>query len=78
MSIVQIEQDIALCAEKFPSLVCRAIGAQFIRNGNIALFEFERTDQGIRVISERHYQLVAPDKVTPEILKTYRERLPES
>ncbi len=29
MSTVQIEQDIALCAEKFPRLVCRPLGAQF-------------------------------------------------
>lgn len=27
---VQIEQDLALCAEKFPSLICRPIAAQFM------------------------------------------------
>lgn len=78
MSIVQIEQDIALCAEKFPSLVCRAIGAQFMTNGNMAMFEFESTEQGIRVLSEKHYHRVVPEEVTPELLQTYRERLPES
>lgn len=30
ISIVQIEQDFAICKHKFPSLICRPIGAQFI------------------------------------------------
>jgi hypothetical protein len=32
LSVVQIEQDFALCEAKFPSLVCRPIGAQFMRD----------------------------------------------
>jgi hypothetical protein len=75
---VQIEQDFAMCAAKFPSLICRAIGTQFMSNNKIALFEFENTVDGIRVVSEKHYSLVSAEEVTPEILKTYRERLPES
>ena len=31
-NIVQIKQDFALCAHKFPHLICRAIGAQFMKN----------------------------------------------
>jgi hypothetical protein len=77
ISIVQIEQDFALCYTKFPDLVCRPIGAQFLQENLIALFEFERTPEGVRVVSEKHYQLVNPDEVTPELLKTYRERLPK-
>jgi len=78
INVVQIEQDFAMCATKFPTLICRAIGAQFMKNQLIALFEFENSDEGIKVVSERHYQLVSPDEVTPELLKTYKERLPES
>ncbi len=54
LSIVQIEQDIALCGEKFSGLVCRAIGAQFMEDGVIALFEFENGKEGISVVSEKH------------------------
>lgn len=78
ISVVQIEQDYAMCSSKFPSLVCRAIGAQFMAYDNIALFEFENTTDGIRVVEEKHYKLVPAKDVTPEILRTYRERLPES
>jgi hypothetical protein len=74
LSVVQIEQDVAVCATKFPSLVCRPIGAQFMRNDVIALFEFEQNERGVVVCSEKHYKLVPPDEVTEEDLKTYRER----
>jgi hypothetical protein len=74
LSVVQIEQDIAVCVTKFPALVCRPIGAQFMRNDVIALFEFEQNDRGVVVCSEKHYKLVPPDEVTEEDLKAYRER----
>ena len=69
---VQIEQDLAVCSEKFPSLICRPVGAQFIRDDLIALFEFVRQDDDIKIASEKHYQLVAPDDVTDEDLASYR------
>src|SRR5437016_13219449 len=72
LGVVQIEQDIALCAEKFPSLVCRPIAAQFMRDEVIALFEFEVTDEQVTVRDEKHYRLVAPDQLTPEELAQYR------
>lgn len=75
LSIVQIEQDIALCGEKFSGLVCRAVGAQFMHDNVIALFEFENGKEGVSVVSEKHYKLVPPDQVTTEDLKTYRQRV---
>jgi hypothetical protein len=77
LSIVQIEQDMAVCAEKFPSLVCRPVGAQFMPNDVIALFEFEAGDQGIGVASEKHYKLVPPEEVTEADLQAYRQRASE-
>jgi hypothetical protein len=74
IGIVQIEQDFLLCASKFPKLICRAIAAQFIDNGLIALFEFEETKEGIKVSSEKHYRLVRPDELSSEELETYRIR----
>lgn len=41
LGVVQIEQDFAVCAEKFPSLICRPIAAQFMADDLIALFDFE-------------------------------------
>jgi hypothetical protein len=77
LSVVQIEQDMAMCAEKFPSLICRPIGAQFMLADVIALFEFEGGDQGVCVASERHYKLVPPEEVTDDDLRAYRQRTPE-
>ncbi|MFL6332576.1 MAG: DNA methyltransferase [Pyrinomonadaceae bacterium] len=78
LNIVQIEQDFALCASKFPDLICRPIGAQFMGKNLIALFEFESTAEGVRWSVEEHYRLVSPDEVTPGLLRSYRERLPNS
>jgi hypothetical protein len=79
LNVVQIEQDFALCASKFPSLICRPIGAQFMQGGNlIALFEFESTAEGVKIAQEEHYRLVPPGEVTPEVLRAYKERLPNT
>jgi hypothetical protein len=78
LNIVQIEQDFALCASKFPDLICRPIGAQFMGKNLIALFEFESTPEGVRWSVEEHYRLVSPDEVTPDVLRSYRERLPNT
>ena len=75
LSRVQIEQDIAVCAEKLPSLICRPVGAQFMKDDVIALFEFEQQGDDIRVASEKHYQLVPPEAVTDDDLLGYRQRL---
>ena len=72
---VQIEQDIALCAEKLPDLICRPIGTQWMREDVVALFEFEEVGEDIRVVSEKHYRLVQPDAITGEELSRYKRRL---
>ena len=78
LSRIQIEQDIAVCAEKLPALICQPVGLQLMRNDLIALFAFEQDGDEINVVSERHYQLVAPDAVSDEDLARYRQRLSES
>jgi hypothetical protein len=74
LGIVQIEQDIALCAAKFPDLLCRPVAAQFMPDGAIALFELELTKQGIAISSEKHYRLVRPEELSPEELRDYQQR----
>ena len=78
LGVVQIEQDFALCADKFPTLICRATAAQFMENDLIALFEFEVGGDGVGLSSEKHYRLVPPDEITPKILSSYLERSPRS
>ncbi len=77
LNIVQIEQDIAMCQEKFPDLICRPIGAQFMSEDIIALFIFEQNDTGISVSLEKHYRLVNPSEISPELLVEYSNRLPD-
>lgn len=77
LNVMQIEQDFAVCANKFPSLICRPIGAQFIADGAIVLFEFEQTEAGVRISSEKHYKLVTPDEVSIADLENYQRRKSE-
>ena len=75
MNVVQIEQDFAICANKFPTLICRPIGAQFMGGGIIALFELEQAEGTVRISAEKHYKLVPPEEVTKEDLESYRQRV---
>ncbi len=78
IGVVQIEQDVALGAQKYPGLVCRPIGAQFMADDVIALFEFtvDETEEGdeVRKVNESHYRLAAPSELSREELERYRQR----
>ena len=78
LNIVQIEQDFALCAKKFPSLICRSIAAQFMENDLISLFEFEHSSKGTAIALEKHYRLVPPEEFSDEDLTRYKQRLDNS
>lgn len=75
LSRVQIEQDVALCASKLPSLICRPVGVYMMRTDLVALFEFEQDGDDIRIVTEKHYRLVPPEDVTEADLARYRQRL---
>jgi hypothetical protein len=74
LGIVQVEQDLAVCAAKFRDLICKPIAAQFMASDVIALFELEETKNGIAIAGERHYRLVRPDELSPDELKNYQLR----
>ncbi|MGH7976477.1 MAG: endonuclease [Limisphaerales bacterium] len=74
LSVVQIEQDFAACKDKFPTLICRPIAAQFIAGDIITLFEFEQGSSGVSISSEKHYKLVPPKEISEADLKNYRQR----
>ena len=54
----QLKQDIALCAEQYPKLICRPVSAQFMSEARIALFELTVIKNEVKIIDERHYRLV--------------------
>ena len=71
LSAVQTQQDIRCCAEKFSSLTCRPISAQFMLDNIIAIFEFVSNKGQIRIASEKHYSLVPARSISMSDLKTY-------
>jgi len=73
-SFVQIEQDFAMPAHKFPGVICRPVAAQFMDDNVIALFDFEERETGVVISAERHYRLVPADGVTDADRQTYASR----
>ena len=73
---VQIEQDVALCAIKFPCLVCRPVAAQFMPDDVVALFSFEVSGEDIKIADEKHYKLVPPEELSDDDLRAYAQRRP--
>lgn len=72
--VVQTQQDVLCCAEKFPDLICRAISAQFMSEDRIAMFELTVHDGEIKVIDEKHYKLVPASCISAEDLRQYASR----
>ncbi|HTE25416.1 hypothetical protein [Flavitalea sp.] len=75
LGVVQIEQDFEMAKEKFATLICKPIAAQFMKDGKIALFEFEMQGGEITVASEKHYRLVEPHELSDDELDQYKTRL---
>jgi hypothetical protein len=73
--VIQTQQDILCCAEKFPNLICRAVSAQFMTEERIALFELTVQHDEIKIIDERHYQLVAASHISVDDLQQYASRM---
>ena len=67
----QTEQDLACCKEKFPTLSCRPVSAQFISSNRIAMFELAEQRGDIKIVAEEHYELVASSDISDEDLAIY-------
>lgn len=74
IGISQIEQDLALCAEKYPELICRSIACQFVSRDVVAMFEFSIEDERIVKVNERHYKIVDAGQIDADELKAYQIR----
>ncbi len=72
LGVVQTKQDFLCCMQKFPHLLCRPVAAQFLDCGGIALFELTLEDGQVKIVLEKHYQLVSSEEITSNDLKTYR------
>lgn len=78
---IEIEQDIAMCKAKFPSLICVPVAACAMNDRVIALFTFEppaqRNHSNVCVTSERHYRLVPPEEISADLLAAYAQNQPD-
>ena len=72
IGIVQIAQDLKFAEEKFPGMRCKAIAAQFMNEGVIALFELTVQNDEVRVVEEKHYRLVPATDLDQDAIRAYR------
>jgi hypothetical protein len=72
ISVVQADQDIRACAEKFPGVKCRALSVQFMDDDIVAMFELTTEKDEVKVVEERHYKLVPADELDEKAVRAYR------
>lgn len=70
----QLFQDLAFCKEKYGKLVCRPLAAKFMQNGIIALFELTIIGDDVKIVSEKHYNLVHEKDISDDELEEYNRR----
>ena len=76
VGVVQSKQDLAFCLDRFPSLVSRAVSAQFLGDDTIVMFEVALVDGQVKIVTEKHYQLVPGSEISDENLNTYHGFMP--
>jgi hypothetical protein len=76
LAMIQTKQDLTYSAQKFPTLACRAISAQFMKDedNTIAMFELTLEESEVKVVEERHYRLVPADSISAGDLSNYSKR----
>ncbi|WP_119324349.1 endonuclease [Capsulimonas corticalis] len=72
ITVIQTRQDLRFCAASFPDLICRAVAAQFMSEGVIAMFELALEEDELVVLMERHFRLVPSSQISVSDLKLYR------
>jgi len=69
--VVQTQQDVAFCKQAFKNLACRPVSVQFVSGERIAMFELTVIDGVVKVVDEKHYQLVVASAITSDDLLAY-------
>lgn len=72
IGVVQTTQDIRFVEQRYPGMRCRAVSAQFMDDGVVALFELMLQDDEVRVVDERHYKLVPASELDGDAIRAYR------
>ena len=67
----QLFQDLAYCRDTYPNLVCRALAAKFMLGGTIAMFELTLSGDAVKIIQEKHYDLVPEGSISDDELELY-------
>ena len=75
--VVQTFQDIAWCAHKLPDLISRPVSVQFVTDTKIAMFELCDKNGVIKIVDEKHYELVPADRISIDDLKSYQTHAKE-
>lgn len=73
IGVVQTTQDIRFVEERFPEMRCRALSVQFMDGGTVAMFELTLQDGTVKVVEERHYNLVPADRLNQSAIRSYRD-----
>lgn len=78
--IVQVLQDLALCADRYPNAICRPIALQFIAENNVAVLELAVREENdilkLNIIDEKQYKLVPRSDISDDDLKISKESEP--
>lgn len=73
IGVVQTTQDIRFVEQRFSGMRCRAVAAQFMEEGVIALFELTIQGNEVKVVEERHYKLVPADQLDAGAIRNYKD-----
>ena len=72
IGVAQTMQDIAYAEGKFPEMRYRAVSAQFMSDGIVALFDLTVENLQVKVIEERHYRLMPAASISDKAVRDYR------
>lgn len=72
IGVVQTTQDMRFVEQKFTGMRCRAVSAQFMEDGIVALFELTLQDDQVKVVDERHYKLVPAADLDANSIRAYK------
>lgn len=73
IGVVQTTQDVRFVEQRFTGMRCRAVAAQFMDEQVVALFELTLQGDEVRVVEERHYQLVPADQLDSGAIRNYKD-----
>ena len=75
--IVQVLQDFALCADRYPYATCRPIALQFVADSHIAVLELAVREEDeilkLNIVDEKQYMLVPRSEISEDDLRVLKD-----